>query len=101
MSIALRDQVIDAVVKEFGSSRARVLNSSRGTKKEAWIRAIAIYAYVCRYPGPVNWTETGRMFGRDRTSVRHAAQRVQRRTETNREFVRRLAPLLLKPIAQR
>jgi len=101
MSEALRDEAIRRVVREFGSTRGRILSSTRGKAQDAWVRAIAIYAYAGRYPRRVNWSEVGRMFDRERSSVRYAAGRVEAKALQDADFQERVMRVSLVPIAQR
>lgn len=70
------DIVIDAVSKETGVSRDLILAPSRSSRNVAWARMVAVY--IIRELTGASWSEIGRKFGRDRTTIRHAYQVVQR-----------------------
>jgi chromosomal replication initiation ATPase DnaA len=68
------EAVLDAVEKEMGVNRASILAPSRGIKKLAWARQVAMYLY---HGGTRSWSEVGRAFHRDRTTVRYAVEKVK------------------------
>lgn len=68
------DTVLDVVAEGMGVDRASILAPSRGVKKLAWARQVAMYLY---HGGHRSWSEVGRVFGRDRTTVRHAVAKVK------------------------
>jgi hypothetical protein len=65
-----RDAIEQAVVQVFGVGREDLRRLSRGRAKVALARQVAMYlAHVaCGF----TLTDTGRLFGRDRTTVAHA-----------------------------
>lgn len=69
--------VATKVAGEFGSKLSAILAPTRGRPEDARARAIAMYVYKMAEPVcvPCN-AELGRVFGRDRTTVRHALNRV-------------------------
>lgn len=69
------DIVIDAVSKETGVSRDLILAPSRSSRDVAWARMAAVY--IIRELTGANWSEIGRKFGRDRTTIRHAHQTIK------------------------
>lgn len=71
----LADSVIDRVCAEFGVSRAQLLAPTRSSRDVAWARQVAVHVCHRLEPG-ASWSELGRRFGRDRTTVRHAHERV-------------------------
>ena len=69
------DRVLAAVQAEFGVSRAQLLASTRSSRDVAWARQVAVH--LCHLVMPeLSWSELGRLFGRDRTTVRHAHLKV-------------------------
>lgn len=64
---------------DIGSVKAAELASPlRGSPAVASARQIAIWLFY-EWRKPDSWTELGRAFGRDRTTVRHAVERVNAR----------------------
>ena len=69
------DRVLAAVQAEFGVTRAELLASTRSSRDVAWARQVAVH--LCHLVMPeLSWSELGRLFGRDRTTVRHAHLKV-------------------------
>ncbi len=80
---ALRVQLILAiVVKNFGIDKDELYGPSRGHAKVSLARQVAMYLahVICS----VDHTEIGRVFGRDRTTVRHACHSVEDRRDDPR-----------------
>lgn len=73
--ITVRD-VVREVCREFGAPRSmsKVLSCTRGTPEVARLRRYAMSLYR-HLPGQT-FSSTGRAFDRDRTTVRHACERV-------------------------
>ena len=69
------DRIIQAVGSEYGQQRHALLASSRGRKAVAEARMVAMYLATRLLPHQ-SLTSIGRHFGRDRTTVRHARERV-------------------------
>lgn len=67
--------VATEVAGEFGSKLSAILSPSRGHAVDASSRAIAMAAYRAVSPRKLNFTELGKVFDRDRTTVRHALTR--------------------------
>jgi hypothetical protein len=67
--------VATEVAGEFGSKLSAILSPSRGHAEDARSRAIAMAAYRAVSPRKLNFTELGKVFDRDRTTVRHALAR--------------------------
>jgi chromosomal replication initiation ATPase DnaA len=83
--------VATEVAGEFGSKLSAILGPRRGHAEDARSRAIAMFVYRDVVPGDRPcYTELGRVFGRDRTTVRHAIGRVQSWICNERNFVIRL-----------
>ena len=77
------NRVVIEVTEEFGSTPCNVLKSTRGSAEDAWVRAIAVRVYRDLAPDDQKTlTALGELFGRDRTTVRHALSRVQPWTQT-------------------
>ena len=69
------DPILDRVQAEFGVTRAQLLAPTRSSREVAWARQIAVH--LCRRLCPdASWAELGRWFGRDRTTMRHAHEKV-------------------------
>ena len=64
------------MAQEFGSRLSAILSPTRGLAPDARARAIAMAVYQCVSPRTPNLSELGRVFERDRTTVRHALDRV-------------------------
>ncbi len=80
---ALRVQLILAiVVKNFGIDKDALYGPSRGHAKVSLARQVAMYLahVICS----VDHTEIGRVFGRDRTTVRHACHSIEDRRDDPR-----------------
>jgi chromosomal replication initiation ATPase DnaA len=72
----LLTSVVTEVAEEFGSRLSFILSSTRGRPQDARARAIAMHVYRLLAPGKPCYTEVGRVFQRDRTTVQHALSRV-------------------------
>lgn len=72
----LLTSVATEVAVEFGSRLSAILSSTRGSPPDARARAISMYVYRQAATVAPCLTELGRVFDRDRTTVRHALQRV-------------------------
>jgi chromosomal replication initiation ATPase DnaA len=70
------DQIVAAVCAEFGGEPARVLSPHRGHPADAQRRWVAMHVYRWGKGGPKSYSEVGRAFDRDRTSVRHGERRL-------------------------
>lgn len=81
--------VATRVAVEFGSKLSAILSSTRGRPEDARARAIAMHVYH-QVGGRPCLTELGRVFGRDRTTVRHALTRVDGFLEAEEGFEDRL-----------
>jgi chromosomal replication initiation ATPase DnaA len=68
--------VATEVAGEFGSVLSRILSPRRGRPEDARARAITMAVYQRVSPARPNFTDLGELFGRDRTTVRHALARV-------------------------
>jgi len=69
------ERVLNAVQAEFGVTRAQLLAPTRSSRDVAWARQVAVH--LCHLLMPQeSWSELGRLFGRDRTTVRHAHLKV-------------------------
>ncbi len=83
--------VATKVAGEFGSRLSAILSSTRGRPEDARARAIAMYVYRAAEPVCIPClTELGKTFGRDRTTVRHALNRVEGWKKNEPGFKRRL-----------
>jgi chromosomal replication initiation ATPase DnaA len=74
-----RAAIEQAVVQVFGVGYEELHGSTRGRARIAFARQVAMYlAHVaCR----LSFTDTGRLFGRDRTTVAHACSVVEDRRD--------------------
>lgn len=86
--------VATEVAGEFGSRLSAILAPSRGVAQDARSRAISIHVYQRLAPGSL--TEMGAIFGRDRTTVRHALNRVEGWRRDERGFQKRLEQVLTR-----
>lgn len=69
------ERILRAVQAEFGVTRAQLMASTRSSRDVAWARQVAVH--LCHLLMPeLSWSELGRLFGRDRTTVRHAHLKV-------------------------
>ena len=84
--------VVTKVAGEFGSKLSCILAPTRGRPEDARARAIAMYVYqrADSVPAMPCYTALGHQFGRDRTTVRHALQRVEDWKASEPDFARRL-----------
>ncbi len=88
----LLTSVATEVAAEFDSRLSAILAATRGSPGDARARAISMYVYRQADPkGPPCLTELGRVFDRDRTTVRHALDRVAVWAFTEKDFNDRLA----------
>lgn len=78
------------VAVEFGSRLSAILAPSRGKPEDARARAITMWLYSSLSPKPLNYTQLGVIFDRDRTTVRHALARVYDWRQTERGMVKRM-----------
>ena len=70
------DLILETVQAKFRVGRKDLLAPSRSLRHIAWARQVAMYLAHTLPPGR-SYTEVGRLFGRDRTTVRHACQVVE------------------------
>jgi chromosomal replication initiation ATPase DnaA len=69
------EAVLARVQAEFGVTRAQLLAPTRSSRDIAWARQVAVH--LCHRLSPsTSWSELGRWFGRDRTTMRHAHELV-------------------------
>lgn len=69
------ERILRAVQAEFGVTRAQLMASTRSSRDVAWARQVSVH--LCHLVMPeLSWSELGRLFGRDRTTVRHAHLKV-------------------------
>ncbi|UQS95126.1 DnaA [Pseudanabaena phage Pam3] len=69
------DRVIAAVAKEMGVSREMILAPSRSSANVARARQMAVFI-LWKAAGEPSWSALGRVFGRDRTTIRHAVKTI-------------------------
>lgn len=74
MSVRYFSEIVQAVSEEFGVSRADIMVPSRSTKDIAWARQVAMY--MVRWMTDESWSKIAKAFKRDRTTVRHAFEKV-------------------------
>lgn len=65
------DTIIAQMEGERGVTRSQLLAPTRSSAKVAQARQEAMRRVKARFP-EASWSEIGRLFGRDRTTVRHA-----------------------------
>lgn len=86
--------ILRAVTKEFGSQPASVMTPTRGLPADSRARAISMYVYHRAEPAArLTMTDVGRVFGRDRTTVRHAFDNVERWRQNDVGFRKRLGDI--------
>lgn len=69
------ERIFTEVQAEFGVTRAQLLAPTRSSAKVASARQQAMRRVHAADPG-ASWSELGRLFGRDRTTVRHACRKL-------------------------
>jgi chromosomal replication initiation ATPase DnaA len=74
-----RDAIEQAVVQVFGVGREDLRRLSRGRAKVALARQVAMY--LAHVACGLTLTDTGRLFGRDRTTVAHACGVIEDRRD--------------------
>lgn len=74
------ERIARACEKHWRLPPGAVLSSTRGTPRAAQARRVAMYLAQATMDKN-NWSELGRKFGRDRSTVREAVWRVQREVE--------------------
>lgn len=98
MSNPLLTTVATEVAGEFGSRLSAILAPTRGQPADALARAVAMHVYQRVAPAGrrsgLNFTEVGRDFGRDRTTVRAALTRVEGLQESVPGFSKRVSRVI-------
>ncbi len=86
MSVTMRARLAEGVASTLsGFEIASLRQGSRGRANVALVRAHAMYLTHVTFS--ISLTATGRAFGRDRTTVRHACARIElARDNPNTEF---------------
>ena len=74
-----REAIEQAVVQVFGVAHEDLRRSTRGRAKVALARQVAMY--LAHVGCGLTLTETGRLFGRDRTTVAHACGVIEDRRD--------------------
>ena len=69
------ERILTEVEGERGVTRAQLLAATRSSAHVAQARQEAMRRVRAAFP-QASWSEIGRLFGRDRTTVRHACQKV-------------------------
>lgn len=75
----LRDVINASVAQVFGVAIEALAQPSRGTADIAFARQVAMY--FAHVSGGLDYTEVGRLFGRDRSTVAHACALVEWRRD--------------------
>ena len=91
------ERILHAVGSEYGQQRHALLAHSRGRKDVAEARQVAMYLATKVCPSK-SLTAIGEFFGRDRTTVRHAADKVAgaltpKVRQLEKRLVRTIAPV--------
>ncbi len=73
------NELTHVVARALGVTTAAVMGPHRGTKAAALARQIAMYLAHTRLK--LTYTEAGRAFGRDRTTVAYACRRIEESRE--------------------
>lgn len=68
------DDIFKTVQAEYGVTRAQLMAPTRSSAKVALARQEAMRRVRAAQPN-WSWSEIGRLFGRDRTTVRHACKK--------------------------
>lgn len=89
------DRILQAVGSEYGQQRHALLATSRGRKDVAHARMVAMYLATQMCPS-LSLTAIGAFFGRDRTTVRHAREKVAAMGDKN---VKKMEARLARAIA--
>lgn len=76
-------------------SAAEIASPLRGSPAVASTRQIAIWLFY-EWKEPGSWSALGRAFGRDRTTVRHAVERVSARMNEDEGLGRRVREALVQ-----
>jgi len=74
-----REAIEQAVIQVFGVGPADLHHTTRGRAKVAQARQVAMY--LAHVACGLSLTDTGRLFGRDRTTVAHACSVVEDRRD--------------------
>lgn len=74
-----REAIEQAVIQVFGVAHADLYRETRGRAKVALARQVAMY--LAHVACGLSLTETGRLFGRDRTTVAHACGVIEDRRD--------------------
>jgi len=77
--VASRAAIEQAVVQVFGVGHADLHHLTRGRAKVALARQVAMY--LAHVACGLSMTDTGRLFGRDRTTVAHACGVIEDRRD--------------------
>lgn len=72
--MAAVSHIFKAVQAEFGVTRAQLMAPTRSSRHVAQARQEAMRRVRAALP-EATWSELGRLFGRDRTTVRHACRK--------------------------
>ncbi len=91
------ERILQSVASEYGQQRHALLARSRGRKDVAEARQVAMYLATKACPSK-SLTAIGEFFGRDRTTVRHAAAKVAgaltpKVRQMEKRLVRTIAPV--------
>jgi len=77
--VVSREAIEQAVIQVFGVGPADLHHTTRGRAKVALARQVAMY--LAHVACGLSLTDTGRLFGRDRTTVAHACSVVEDRRD--------------------
>lgn len=72
-------RITTSVAAEFGIALADIESAARGSREAAFARQIAMY--LAHVGFGLGFTEIGKFFGRDRTTVAHACRVVEDRRD--------------------
>lgn len=86
------DKVLQAVGSEYGQQRHSLLAGTRGRQETAHARQVAMYL-TCLLTGD-SLTAVGKLFGRDRSTVRFARDKVGEITGNEARRIQRMADRL-------
>jgi chromosomal replication initiator protein len=86
------ENILDFIQKELGVTRYQLMASTRSSRDIAHARQVAVYMCYSNIPD-ISWSELGRVFGRDRTTMRHAYRKICELCDKDKDFDNRLEVL--------
>lgn len=90
-----RDLIVDQVTKNLDVERKDIFAPNRCLARIATARQVAMY-FCSKYLPGASMTEIGDLFGRDRTTVRHALYKIHAQRTKNPSIEERLLEIQSK-----